>query len=255
MDAVPATFAAFLSRAYDLIRMAVISQAKLCVCGSHAGVSIGEDGPSQMGLEDLAEFRALGNSVVLYPSDPNQTVRLVQEMADHPGISYMRTTRSGMATLYAPDEEFPIGGAKVVRESHDDQVALIGAGVTLHEAIKAADELAGDGINARVVDVYSVKPLDYDTLAEASVATGGRLVVAEDHWAEGGIGEAVISAFADKDDRPRVIKLAVHELPGSGTGTELMHQAGIDADAIAAAARRLVELGPQIKTRAGAAAD
>jgi transketolase len=250
----PATFAAFLSRAYDFIRMAVISQAKLCVCGSHAGVSIGEDGPSQMALEDLAEFRALCGSVVLYPSDPNQTVRLVQEMADHPGISYMRTTRSGMATLYAPDEEFPIGGAKVVRESHDDQVALIGAGVTLHEAIKAADELAADGINARVIDVYSVKPLDYDTLAEASVATSGRLVVAEDHWAEGGIGEAVISAFADKDDRPRVIKLAVHELPGSGTGTELMHQAGIDADAIAAAARRLVELGPQIKTRAGAAA-
>jgi transketolase len=250
----PATFAAFLSRAYDFIRMAVISQAKLCVSGSHAGVSIGEDGPSQMALEDLAEFRALGDSVVLYPSDPNQTVRLVQEMADYPGISYMRTTRSAMATIYAPDEEFPIGGAKVVRESHDDQVALIGAGVTLHEAIKAADELAANGINARVIDVYSVKPLDYDTLAEASVATSGRLVVAEDHWAEGGIGEAVISAFADKDDRPRVIKLAVHELPGSGTGTELMHQAGIDADAIAAAARRLVELGPQIKTRAGAAA-
>ncbi|MGO9901979.1 MAG: transketolase [Solirubrobacteraceae bacterium] len=250
----PATFAAFLSRAYDFLRMAVISQAKLCVSGSHAGVSIGEDGPSQMALEDLAEFRALCGSVVLYPSDPNQTVRLVQEMADHPGISYMRTTRSGMATIYAHDEEFPIGGAKVVRESGDDQVTLIGAGVTLHEAIKAADELAGDGINARVIDVYSVKPLDYNTLAQASVATGGRLVVAEDHWAEGGIGEAVISAFADKDDRPRVIKLAVHEVPGSGKGAELMHQAGIDADAIAAAARRLVELGPQIKTKADAAA-
>jgi transketolase len=132
-------------------------------------------------------------------------------------------------------------------------VTLIGAGVTLHEAIMAADELARDGINARVIDVYSVKPLDYDTLADASIATGGRLVVAEDHRAEGGIGEAVISAFADKDDRPRVIKLAVRELPGSGNGAELMHEAGIDADAIAAAARRLVEL-PQIKTKAGAAA-
>jgi transketolase len=208
-----------------------------------------------MALEDLAEFRALGGSVVLYPSDPNQTVRLVQEMADHPGISYMRTTRSAMATIYGPDEEFPIGGAKVVRESGDDQVALIGAGVTLHEAIKAADELAGDGISARVIDVYSVKPLGYDTLAEAAAATGGRLVVAEDHRAEGGIGEAVISAFADSDERPRVVQLAVRGLPGSGKGAELMHQAAIDADAIAAAARRLVELGPQSDTNAGAAAD
>jgi transketolase len=238
----PGTFAAFLSRAYDFLRMAVISQAKLCVSGSHAGVSIGEDGPSQMALEDLAEFRALGGSVVLYPSDPNQTVRLVQQMADHPGISYIRTTRSGMATIYPAGEEFPIGGSKVVRESAQDQVTLIGAGVTLHEAIKAADELARDGINARVIDVYSVKPLDADTLERASLATGGRLVVAEDHRPEGGIGEAVLSAFADRDHRPRVIKLAVDELPGSGTGAELMHQAGIDADAIAAAARRLVEL-------------
>ncbi|PZS12479.1 MAG: transketolase, partial [Solirubrobacterales bacterium] len=153
-----ATFAAFLSRAYDFVRMAVISQAKLCINGSHAGVSIGEDGPSQMALEDLAEFRALGGSVVLYPSDPNQTVALVQEMAEHPGISYIRSTRSGMPTIYGPDEKFTIGGAKVVRESDDDQVTLIGAGVTLHEAIKAADTLASDGVSARVIDLYSVKP-------------------------------------------------------------------------------------------------
>jgi transketolase len=247
----PATFAAFLSRAYDFLRMAVISEAKLCVSGSHAGVSIGEDGPSQMALEDLAEFRALGGSVVLYPSDPNQTVRLVQEMADHPGISYIRTTRSGMATIYPPEEEFLIGGSKVVRESAEDQVTLIGAGVTLHEAIKAADELAGDGITARVIDLYSVKPVDEKTLEQASFATGGRLVVAEDHRPEGGIGEAVISAFADKDQRPRVIKLAVDVLPGSGTSAELMHQAQIDAAAIVAAARRLVELEPQIGSGAG----
>ncbi len=246
-----ATFAAFLSRAYDFIRMAVISQAKLCINGSHAGVSIGEDGPSQMALEDLAEFRALGGSVVLYPSDPNQTVKLVQEMAGHDGISYIRSTRSGLPTIYGPDEEFSIGGAKVVRESDDDQVTLVGAGVTLHESIKAADKLAEDGISARVIDLYSVKPVDSETLAAASSATGGRLVVTEDHWAEGGIGDAVLSVFADSDERPRVVGLAVTEIPGSGKGAELMHAAGIDADAIVKAARRLVELGPQI---AGAAA-
>ena len=145
--------------------MAVISQAKLCLNGSHAGVSIGEDGPSQMALEDLAEFRALGGSVVLYPSDPNQTVKLVEAMADHDGISYLRSTRAGLPTLYGPDEEFKIGGSRVVRESDDDQVTLIGAGVTLHEAVKAADQLAEDGINARVIDLYSVKPVDVDTLA------------------------------------------------------------------------------------------
>jgi transketolase len=247
------TFAAFLSRSYDFVRMAVISQAKLCINGSHAGVSIGEDGPSQMALEDLAEFRALGGSVVLYPSDPNQTVKLVQQMAEHDGISYLRSTRSGMPTLYGPDEEFTIGGSRVVRESDDDQVTLIGAGVTLHEALKAADTLAADGINARVIDLYSVKPLDIDTLAAASQATGGRFVVAEDHWVEGGIGEAVLTAFADADERPRVVQLAVHEIPGSGKGAELLHAAGIDADAIAAAGKRLAGLGPQITSAAAGA--
>ncbi|MGH2930097.1 MAG: transketolase, partial [Solirubrobacteraceae bacterium] len=154
-----ATFAAFQSRSFDFVRMAVISKAKLCLNGSHAGVSIGEDGPSQMALEDLAEFRALGSSVVLYPSDPNQTVKLVQAMADHDGISYLRTTRTGLPTLYGPDEEFHIGGARVVRESDDDQVTLIGAGVTLHEALKSADTLAAEGVAARVIDLYSVKPV------------------------------------------------------------------------------------------------
>jgi transketolase len=246
------TFAAFLSRSYDFVRMGVISQAKLCINGSHAGVSIGEDGPSQMALEDLAEFRALGGSVVLYPSDPNQTAKLVEAMADFDGISYLRSSRSGMPTIYDADESFEIGGAKVVRESDQDQVALIGAGVTLHEALKAADELAQDGIHARVIDLYSVKPVDADTLAAASRATGGRLVVVEDHWAEGGIGDAVLDVFADADERPRVVKLAVHEIPGSGKGAELLHAAGIDADAIVAAAKRLVELGPQVPAAAGA---
>jgi transketolase len=241
-----ATFAAFLSRCYDFVRMAVISQAKLCINGSHAGVSIGEDGPSQMALEDLAEFRALGSSVVLYPCDPNQTVKLVEAMADYDGISYLRSTRSGMDTIYSPDEQFAIGGAKVVRSSDDDQVALIGAGVTLQEAIKAADALAADGINARVIDLYSVKPVDAETLFAASAATGGRIVTVEDHWPEGGLGDAVLSVFADADERPRVIKLAVDHLPGSGKGSELLHDCGIDADAIVAAAKRLSALGPQL---------
>ncbi|MGI8713777.1 MAG: transketolase [Solirubrobacteraceae bacterium] len=248
------TFAAFLSRAYDFIRMAVISEAKLCINGSHAGVSIGEDGPSQMALEDLAEFRALHGSVVLYPSDPNQTVKLVEAMADHQGISYLRSSRSAMPTIYGPDEPFTIGGSRVVRETDDDQVTLIGAGVTLQEAIKAADTLAADGISARVIDAYSVKPIDHDTLAAASRATGGRLVVAEDHWPEGGLGDAVLSTFADSDERPRVVKLGVTHVPGSGKGAELLHDCKIDADAIVAAAKRLAELGPQIGSAATASA-
>jgi transketolase len=233
------TFAAFQSRAYDFIRMSVISQAKLCLNGSHAGVSIGEDGPSQMALEDLAEFRALGGSVVLYPGDPNQAVKLAVEMAGFDGISYLRSTRAGLPTLYGPDEEFHIGGAKVVRESDEDQVTLIGAGITLHEALKAADQLADDGISARVIDLYSVKPIDVDTLAAAAQATGGRFVVAEDHWPEGGMGDAVLSAFADSDERPRVVKLGVSHLPGSGKPAELLGAAGIDAAHIVAAAKQL----------------
>ena len=238
------TFAAFLSRCHDFVRMAVISQATLCVNGSHAGVSIGQDGPSQMALEDLAQFRALGGSVVLYPCDPNQTVALVELMAEQSGITYLRTTRSGLPTLYGPDEQFRIGGAKVVRHTDHDDVTLIGAGVTLHEALTAADTLAEDGITARVIDVYSVKPIDTDTLTAAARATAGRFVVAEDHWPEGGLGDAVLSAFADSDERPRVVKLGVTHLPGSGTGPELMHEVGIDADAITAAAHRLVQPGP-----------
>ena len=247
------TFAAFLSRAYDFVRMAVISQAKLCINGSHAGVSIGEDGPSQMALEDLAEFRALGKSVVLYPSDPNQTVKLVESMADYDGISYLRSSRSATDTIYGPDEEFHIGGAKVVRSSDDDQVTLIGAGVTLHEAIKAAYALADDGIAARVIDLYSVKPVDAETLSAASAATGGRLITVEDHWPEGGIGDAVLDVFADADERPRVVKLAVDHVPGSGKGAELLHDCGIDSDAIVAAAKRLAALGPQISGAPAAA--
>lgn len=228
------TFAAFTSRAYDFVRMAAVSRATLKVCGSHAGVSIGEDGPSQMGLEDLAAFRAVHGSTVLYPCDGNQTAALVQSMADLEGISYLRTTRADTPVIYEPGEEFPVGGSRTLREG--DDVAIVAAGITLHEALKAADSLAEEGIAARVLDCYSVKPIDADTLR----GLGMPIVTVEDHWAEGGLGEAVLAALADLDDRPRLVKLAVMEMPHSGKPAELLAAAGIDAEHIAAAARRLV---------------
>jgi transketolase len=231
------TFAAFLSRAYDFVRMAAISQANIRLSGSHAGVSIGEDGPSQMALEDLASFRAVHGSTVLYPSDANQAAKLVAAMADLDGISFIRTTRGATPVIYDADEDFPVGGAKVVRDG--DDVTLVGAGITLHEAVKAADALADDGISARVVDLYSLKPIDAETLREAVEATQGRLVVTEDHWPEGGLGEAVLSALVGEE--LRFTHLAVREMPGSGKPAELLAAAGIDADAIAAAARALVQ--------------
>ncbi|MET0560634.1 MAG: transketolase [Gaiellaceae bacterium] len=234
------TFAAFLSRAYDFVRMAAISRATFSLCGSHAGVSIGEDGPSQMALEDIASLRAVHGSTVLHPCDANQTAKLVAAMADTDGISYLRTLRPATPVLYSPDEEFKVGGSRVLRSSDNDEVALIGAGITVHEALKAADVLAEDGINARVIDLYSIKPLDEETLRAAADATDGRLVTAEDHWAEGGLGDAVLAALAETDDPPRLVKLAVREMPKSAKPEELLAWAGIDAENIAAAARRLV---------------
>jgi transketolase len=243
------TFAAFFTRAYDFVRMAAISRANIKLCGSHAGVSIGEDGPSQMALEDLAAFRAVHGSTVLYPCDGNQTAKLVEEMADRDGIVFMRTTRGATPVIYGPDEEFPVGGSKVVRSSDDDEVTIVGAGITLHEALKAADELAENGVSARVIDLYSVKPVDVETLRRAAEATGGRVIVVEDHWPEGGLGDTVLGAFADSDERPRVIKLAVRDMPGSGKPAELLAAAGIDAEHIAEAARRLVESPAQASVR------
>ena len=234
------TFAAFLSRGYDFIRMAAISRANIRLSGSHAGVSIGEDGPSQMALEDLASFRAVHGSTVLYPCDANQTAKLVATMADLEGISFIRTTRGATPVIYGADEDFRLGGSKVVRSTDDDEVTIVAAGITLHEALEAAEELAQDGIGARVVDLYSVKPIDVAGLREAAEATQGRLVTVEDHWPEGGIGESVLAAFADADERPRVEILAVRELPGSGKPAELLEAAGIDAAHIADAARQLV---------------
>jgi transketolase len=235
------TFAAFLTRAYDFIRMAAISQANMCLSGSHAGVSIGADGPSQMALEDLAMMRAVFGSTVLYPSDANQTAQLVAAMADLDGISYMRTTREKTGLLYGPDETFPIGGSKVYRSSDSDAVTIVGAGITAHEAVKAADELAGEGINVRLVDAYSVKPIDGEGIAAAVKATGGKLVIAEDHWEEGGIADAVLMAFAKLGFTDFTLKhLAVREMPGSGEPMELLKAAKIDGEHIAKAVRELL---------------
>ena len=240
------TFAAFFSRAYDFIRMAAISQANIRLCGSHAGVSIGEDGPSQMALEDLAMMRAVHGSTVLYPSDANQTAKLVAAMADRDGIVFMRSTRAATPVIYGAGEEFPIGGSRVAREG--DDLTIVGAGITLHESLKAAEQLAREGIEVCVIDLYSVKPTDGETLRAAAEATGGRVLTVEDHWPEGGIGDAVLEALSADGDLPaRVVRLAVREMPGSGKPAELLAAAGIDADHIAEAARTLV--GAPVGTR------
>jgi transketolase len=236
------TFAAFLTRAHDFIRMAAISQANVRLVGSHAGVEIGADGPSQMALEDLAMMRAVQGSSVFYPSDAVSAAALVDLMAETDGISYLRTTRGAYPVLYDEDEVFSAGGSKVVRSSPSDDVTLIGAGVTLHECLRAADQLALDGTHARVVDLYSVKPIDTGTLVAAADATNGRIVVAEDHHPEGGLGSAVAAALLEAGvTQLRLAHLSVSELPGSGTGAELLNAAGIDAAHIAAAAAALVD--------------
>ena len=234
------TFAAFFTRAYDFIRMGAISGVDLRLVGSHAGVEIGADGPSQMAMEDLAMMRAVHGSTVLYPADGTSTAALVAAMADTPGISYMRTTRGSYPGLYADGEAFPVGGSKTLRSGPSDQVTLIGAGVTLHECLRAADLLAADGIAARVIDCYSVKPIDVGALTAAAADTAGRIVVAEDHHPEGGLGSAVADALLEAGQRDfRLTRLAIREMPGSGSGAELLAWAGIDAEHIADAARQL----------------
>jgi transketolase len=230
------TFAAFFTRAYDFIRMSAISAANIRLCGSHAGVEIGADGPSQMALEDLAMFRAVYGSTVLYPSDATSTASLARSMADRDGVVYMRTTRGAYPVIYGPAEEFPIGGAKVVRAGKGDLVTLIGAGVTLHNCLAAADELAGRGIPARVVDLYSMRPIDTETLLAAAAATDDRIVVVEDHYPAGGLGGAVLEAFSDAGHPVAIKHLAVRGLPGSGTPAELMKAAGISVGDIVRAA-------------------
>ncbi len=240
------TFAAFVSRAYDFVRMAAISRASFSLSGSHAGVSIGEDGPSQMALEDIASLRAVHGSVVLHPCDANQTAKLVAAMADTDGISYLRTLRPETKVIYGPDEEFEIGGSRVLRSSEDDDIALVAAGITVREALEAAETLAGEGISARVIDLYSIKPLDAETLLDAAAATRGRIVTVEDHWPEGGVGDAVLGALAEYDERLHVVKLAVHGMPHSGKPDELLAAAGIDAEHIAESARALVSTAAHV---------
>lgn len=249
------TFAAFLSRAYDFVRMAAVSRANIKLVGSHAGVSIGQDGPSQMALEDLAAFRALWHSTVLYPCDGNQTVKLLAEMVDREGIVYLRTTRESTPVLYPPDEAFPIGGSKVVRAADRDQATVISAGITLHEALKAYDRLKKAGISVRVIDAYSVKPIDAQTLHQAARDTNGNFVVVEDHWSEGGLGAAVLDAFTGEAEAPAygpanltLVKLAVRDMPGSGPPEAMLHAAGIDADAIVEAVRAIVKQAAWVPT-------
>jgi len=232
------SFGAFLSRAYDFVRMGAISDADLKLCGSHVGVSIGPDGPSQMALEDIASLRAVLGSVVLYPSDANQTVQLLDAMREHRGISYMRTTREATPVLYGPEETFAIGGSHTVRSSAEDAVTLIGAGITLRECLAAADELAGKGIAARVIDLYSVKPVDAETIVKAAHETGA-IVTVEDHWAEGGIGEIVATVLADAGVGTKLERLAVSERPGSGPPADLLAAAGIDAAHVISAAEQI----------------
>ena len=235
------TFAAFWTRAYDFIRMGAISGVDLRLVGSHAGVEIGADGPSQMALEDLAMIRAVHGSTVLYPSDATSTAALVDAMATTGGISYLRTTRGAYPVLYPDGQTFPIGGAKLLRASDQDAVTLIGAGVTLHACLHAADILHEQGISARVIDCYSIKPIDTATLTAAANATSGRIVIAEDHHPEGGLGSAVTDALlAAGQSNLTITHLAVRGMPGSGTSTELLAWAGIDADHITTAARQLI---------------
>ena len=231
-----ATFACFLTRAYDFIRMAQYSgPPHLVLCGSHAGVSIGEDGPSQMGLEDIAMFRALIESTVLYPADAVSAERLTEAAADAAGVIYIRTTRPKTEVIYANDEEFPIGGSKLLRASAQDRLTIVAAGITLYEALAAHDALAAKGLAARVIDAYSVKPLDEDTLRAAARETG-QLIVVEDHAVAGGLGEAVAAAV---DASAPVHRLGVHRLPRSGKQNELLERHGISRAAIADLALRL----------------
>jgi transketolase len=238
-NAFASTFAAFFSRAYDFIRMAAISRANLRLTGSHAGVSIGEDGPSQMALEDIASLRAVHSSTVLQPCDANQTAKLVAAMADTEGIVFLRTLRPNTPVIYDADEEFEIGGSRVLRSTVTDDVTIVASGVTVPEAMKAAETLADEDIGARVIDLYSIKPIDVETLRTAAEATG-RIITVEDHYPEGGVGDAVLAALAESGAEARVVKLAVNDMPHSGKPAELLAAFGIDADGIATAARQLV---------------
>jgi transketolase len=232
------TFACFLTRAYDQIRMAAVSQSNLKLCGSHAGVSIGEDGPSQMALEDLAMMRAIEGSTVLYPSDAVSTDGAVRLAASTKGIAYIRTTRPKTPVIYSGDEQFKVGQAKVIKQSSDDTVTIVAGGITLFEALAAYDLLKADGIPVRVIDIFSIQPIDEATLRTSGKETNGLVLTVEDHSASGGIGEAVAAAVSK--DGIRVHSLAVREVPRSGKSEELMAAYGIDRAAIVAKVKSLL---------------
>jgi len=222
------SFACFLSRAYDQVRMAAISRANINLCGSHCGISIGEDGPSQMALEDLAAFRAIVGSTVLYPGDAVATEKLVEQAALGKGIFFLRTSRPKTPVIYNNDEQFPIGGAKVLRQG--DKATVVAAGVTLFEALKAADTLKAEGINITVIDAYSIKPLGKKEILAEAKKTNNTVITVEDHYSEGGLGDAVAGELSV--DGIKVHKLAVTGLPHSGKAEELLEKFGIDAAAI-----------------------
>lgn len=235
------TFATFFSRAFDQIRMGAISQTNVNFVGSHCGVSIGEDGPSQMGLEDIALFRTIPNSTVFYPTDAVATERAVELAANTKGVCFIRTSRPNTAVLYGNDEPFHVGKAKLVKQSNKDQVLIVGAGVTLYEALTAAAELEKKGIAVRVLDPFTVKPLDQSAIVQNAAACGGRVVVVEDHYPEGGLGEAVKSALAEQ--RNTVVKhLAVPTVPRSGPPTVLLDVFGISARHIVNAVDQVLKL-------------
>lgn len=236
------TFGCFLSRAYDQVRMAAISRSNINLTGSHCGVSIGEDGPSQMALEDLAMFRAVHGSTVFYPCDAVSADRLTETMARREGLCFIRTSRPKTPVIYTADEKFPVPGFKVLRQNDSDRATVIGAGITLHEALKAYDQLKPRGIAIRVIDLYCVKPLDGAALAAQVRATRGCLVTVEDHFPEGGLGEGVVSALAEAGAAPsRVRRLAVTRMPHSGKPDELVDAFGISARAIVQAVQEIAE--------------
>lgn len=225
------TFATFWTRAFDQIRMSAYSRGNIKFVGSHAGVSIGEDGPSQMGLEDIAMFRTIFGSVVLCPGDANACAKLVGEATNQEGIVYIRTNRPATPVIYKEREEFKIGGSKVVRSTKGDKLTIVSCGVTLIEAVKAAEELAKEGISVRIIDAYSIKPIDKRGLAAAVKETNDLVITVEDHYAEGGLGDAVLAIFAT-DDKVKVHKLAVSKMPMSGKGDELLEYEGISKGGI-----------------------
>lgn len=234
-----ATFACFLSRAYDFIRMAAISGSNIKLVGTHVGVSIGEDGPSQMGLEDIAMMAAQPNVTVLYPSDGNSMYRLIEVAAHHKGMVYVRAGRPKSPVLYGPEEEFHIGGSKILRQGSSDALTIVAAGVTLFEALKGYDQLKAAGITARIIDLYSIAPIDRNTLVESGRSTHGRILTVEDHYAHGGLGDAVLSAVATEGIK--VHKLAVREIPHSGKPEELVDHYGIGVRSIVEAAKQFIK--------------